>query len=225
MALFAACVGALGVLAGCQPAAVEAQPNPAATSELIYPAKTSPFALGEGNFVTHWLVLGPIKFNAADFKGDQQQDATDHEFMKDEAALDGTQPAPKGATWQAKHFKPAAEGQAGQIDLNGLYGDPEYAVAYAVAWVTCQKDLDALKLCVGSDDYVRVWINGKCVHTYKAKRRASEWDQDVIAGVSLKKGPNRIVVKCVDVVFAWDFYLRLADAKDKAVQFKGPAAK
>jgi len=228
-------VAAAAMLAGCEQgqagkpvtqktAAPAAKANPAATSEAIYPAKTSLFALGGKNFVTDWLVLGPITFDAGDFKGDQQQDATDHEFVTGEGALDGSQPAPAGAKWQARSFRPGPKGDAGQVDLDGLYGAPDYAVAYAVAWVACAKDLDALKLCVGSDDYVKVWINGTCVHTYKTERRASDWDQDVVPNVSLKKGLNRIVVKCVDIVVDWDFYLRFTDAKDKAMEFRGPAA-
>jgi len=221
MILFAVSLGSVGAMGtGCQPAAVK--PHPQATSEMVYPAKTGLFAIGERNFVTHWLVLGALSFDASQFQGDQQQDATDHEFVKDEGALDGSQPAPKGAAWQAKHFTPGAGGDAGQIDLDALYGGIDYAAAYAVAWVRCDKELADLKLCVGSDDYVKVWINGSCVHTYKDKRRASDWDQDVIEGVTLKKGVNRIVVKCVDVVVNWDFYLRFTDAKDKAVVFQGP---
>lgn len=230
--LFAAAAGlGLGGVVGCDSDALEAgggaspaKPHPLAVSEVIYPAKTSKLLIGEKNFVVNWLVLGPFPFKESDFKGDEQQEATDHLFMKDEAALDGSQAAPKGATWQAKRFKPGS-GEAGQIDLDALYGGADYAAAYAVGWLSCPKDLDKLKLCVGSDDYVKVWINGKNVHKYAAKRRASEWDQDIVQNVSLKKGLNRIVVKCVDVVFDWDFYLRLTDGSDKTVEFRGPQPK
>ena len=212
----------VGLAAGCQqPGMAGAEPHPEALSEMVQPAEGGIF-IAEKHFVVNWLLLGPFKFEAEKFKGDQQQDATDYEFVKNEAALDGSQEAPEGTKWQAKRFAVAAGADAGQIDLDELYGAPEYAAAYAVAWIKCPEAMDKLKLRVGSDDYIKIWINGKHVHTYKEKRRASDWDQDVVQNVSLKKGVNRIVVKCVDVVFDWDFYLRFTDAADKAIALKQP---
>ena len=69
---------------------------------------------------------------------------------------------------------------------------------------------------MGSDDYIKVWINGKLVHTYKTERRSGEADQDTVTGISLAKGSNRIVVKCVNVVNAWNFYIRFTDKDGKA---------
>ena len=143
---------------------VEPEPTKA-ISVLVLPDKdASPF-LSEDNFVTKWLVLGPFTFTESDFGGDQQQAAVDKEFMPAEGALDGTQKAPKGTSWKEQQFKEGI--QAGQCDLDGLYGGIEHAAAYAVAWVKCPKDLKGVKLYTGSDDYIKVWINGKLVHTYK----------------------------------------------------------
>lgn len=63
--------------------------------------------------------------------------------------------------------------------------------------------------------FIRVWVNGKLVHTYNEKRRGLEPDQDELEGISIRKGWNKIVVKCVDVVFDWSFCLRLAPPKKK----------
>jgi hypothetical protein len=189
-----------------------------AISDLTLPStKSSRFLTGK-HFVTSWLVLGPFKFKETDFKGDQQQEATDHEFMRNEGCLDGTQKAPKGTSWQEKDFK--GDFQAGRIDLDALYDKAEYAAAYAVAWLHCPERIADAKLLVGSDDYIKVWVNGKLVHTYKEKRRASEWDQDTIEKITLEKGFNHVVVKCVDVVFDWDFYLRLTDKSNRPITVK-----
>ena len=72
------------------------------------------------------------------------------------------------------------------------------------------------KLLVGSDDYIKVWINGKLELTYKTDRRSAEADQDTASGISLAKGYNRIVVKCVNVVSVWNFYLRFTDKDGKS---------
>jgi hypothetical protein len=192
--------------------------NPGAVSELTLPTEKTSSSATEKSFVMDWLVLGPFKFGEADFGGDQQQPAAAHAFVRDEAALDGTQVAPPGAAWKANHF--AGNAGTGQVDLDSFYGAIEHAAAYAVAWLDCPEDRSDLKLYVGSDDYLKIWINGKLVHTYDVQRRASSADQDVVKGIRLAKGLNRVVVKCVDVVFDWDFYLRLTDAKDKPVAVK-----
>ena len=96
---------------------------------------------------------------------------------------------------------------------------------YAVAWVNCPEAITHAKLLLGSDDYVKVWVNGKLVHTYKAGSRAGEADQDTITGINLSKGENRIVVKCVNALGAWNFYLRFADkdGNSYAVKMAAPA--
>ena len=62
----------------------------------------------------------------------------------------------------------------GEIDL----GETEHAVIYAVAWLDCPEAITDAKLLTGSDDYIKVWINGKLVHTYNTECRAGEADQD-----------------------------------------------
>ncbi|NQT87258.1 hypothetical protein HQ560_10870, partial [bacterium] len=188
---------------------------PRAVSALVLPTGRTGRFLTDANFVTNWLVLGPFPFKADDFGGEQQQDGADHLFMLDEAKLDGSQSPVKGAAWQVKHFRDSV--QAGRIDLDGLYGSPDHAAAYAVCWLDCPADMKDAQILVGSDDYIKVWVNGVLVHTYKARRRGSEWDQDTIKGIALRRGLNRIVVKCVDVVDKWDFYLRLADGDGRPI--------
>jgi len=232
--LLGTCAILAGLLAGCEPKkgapgggkaatpAAEKAPakasQAAATSQLILPSAGASSFITEKNFVMDWLVLGLFKFKEADFAGDQQQASADHAFMPNEGDLDGTQAAPAGTTWQALHFK--GDAQAGQVNLDKLYSTIDYAAAYAVAWLDCPEAVANAKILAGSDDYLKIWVNGKLVHTYKTARRASDRDQDAITGITLKKGLNRIVVKCVDVVFDWDFYFRLADGKDAPIAIK-----
>lgn len=175
-------------------------------------ADASPF-LSEEHFVMHWLLLGPFRYAPDEYEGDESQGAATHVFVENEGDLDGSQPAPEGSRWERKHFVGAL--QAGQVDLHEPYGgDTDYAAAYAVAILRCDEAMDNLQLWVGSDDYLQIWLNGELIHTYDEKRRGSDWDQDLIDGVSLNAGDNRIVVKCVDVIGGWDFYLRLTDEED-----------
>jgi len=188
----------------------------AAVSRLSLPADRTE-TVAQKHFVTNWLVLGPFRFQEDDFGGDQQQPAADEAFVPREGCLDGTQQAPEGTAWAEEQFEAADPTRRGQVNLDRLYKRIDHAAAYAVCWLYSPDGLHDAKLLVGSDDYVKVWINGKLVHTYKEQRRAAHADQDTVEGITLKKGYNRIVVKCVDVVLSWDFYLRLTDADGRPV--------
>jgi hypothetical protein len=208
-------------LAGCD------QPEITPTrgiSELVLPTG-EPGPVSEEHFVMNWLLLGPFTFDANDFGGEHQQPAADKEFMPKERHLNGTQAPPKPATWQEKQF--TGGDRPGQIDLDALYEGIEHAAAYAVCWLNCPEAVPDATLLVGSDDYITVWVNSKLVHCYKTERRAAEADQDKIENVALRKGYNRVVVKCVDVVLGWNFYLRLTDKDGKPIAAKAklPAEK
>jgi quinoprotein glucose dehydrogenase len=64
-------------------------------------------------------------------------------------------------------------------------------------------------LLLGSDDGVRVWINGELVHTNPAYRAAAP-DQDRVS-VRLKKGWNKVLLKVLQGAGGWGYYLRFAD--------------
>lgn len=178
------------------------------------------------HFVMNWLLLGPFTFDADDFGGGQQQSAGDTVFVPDEADLNGTQQLPEGAgaawTESAKLF--ASDNNDGRIALEEVYPDMDHAAVYAVGWVHCPEEITDATLLTGSDDYITVWINGELVLSYNVKRRAGMQDQDVTESITLKKGYNRIVVKCVDVVLGWNFYLRFADKDFTAIVAKPRAA-
>ena len=84
--------------------------------------------------------------------------------------------------------------------------------ALSVMLLDVPADTDNVIMKVGSDDYMKIWINGKIVFVYNKERRASDWDQNIVKGISLKKGLNRIVVKCVNIVGGWNMYVRFTDA-------------
>jgi enterochelin esterase-like enzyme len=84
-------------------------------------------------------------------------------------------------------------------------------VAYAYTTVKVPASTD-LMMTVGSDDAVRVWLNGKIVHTNVVSRGVSP-DSDIVS-VRLNPGVNTILVKVVNAGGAWGFALRLAQAGD-----------
>lgn len=216
-------LSAFAMLGGCakdkdaSPAGKTPEVKPPACSALVMPMPNVPTPAGMSQFITKWTVLGPIAFGENDFGGDPQTAANEKEFLPKEDALDGTQKPPAGSTaaWKIHDFKAGASD--GMIDLDALYNQIDHAAVYAVAWVVAPEDIKDAILLVGSDDYIKVWINGKLVHKYNTERRAGAADQDTVPGITLQKGPNRIVVKCVDVVMDWNFYLRFTTKDSKPI--------
>src|SRR6185503_12577282 len=90
--------------------------------------------------------------------------------------------------------------------------EPPFPRSIAYAWSevelpTATKGL----LGIGSDDAIKVWLNGKLVHENWAIR-ATTPDDDVVP-VEFQRGKNTLLVKVLNVEGAWGFALRLIGSK------------
>ncbi len=94
------------------------------------------------------------------------------------------------------------------IELDELLKPNVNAIAYAYAAVISPRAMDA-KLKLGSNDAVRVWLNGRLVHS-KFAARSVQIDHDVV-GVRLEAGVNPILVKIEQTQGNWGCVLRLTD--------------
>ena len=63
---------------------------------------------------------------------------------------------------------------------------------------------------MGSDDGIKVWLNGQLVHRLEAMRGYSR-DSDS-ANVRLKKGANHLVVKLSQLAGSWGFGVAVVQA-------------
>jgi hypothetical protein len=82
----------------------------------------------------------------------------------------------------------------------------DYTVGYA--WTEFEVPADVIGwLGIGSDDGVKIWLNGELVHD-KWIRRISRIDDDVVP-LRLKKGPNRILIKIQNATIDWSFIYRV----------------
>jgi len=171
---------------------------------------------GGRTFVEDWLLLGPIVFKAGDSESDGAR-AIGHAFVPDEANLDETRTPPPGASWRVGHF--GLSDPVGCIDLERFFNGPQNAAVYAVTWIDSPREhRRTATLRLGCDDYARVWINGNLVFTSsKGTPRPASPDQYTVSDVSLNKGLNRVVVKCVNLTGHWAFFLRLTDGAGKAI--------
>jgi hypothetical protein len=91
------------------------------------------------------------------------------------------------------------------IDLCEVYGEKEFAVAYAWAEIEVSEATKAI-LGIGSDDGVKVWLNGELVHENWIGRPVSK-DDDVV-GVGLREGKNQLLLKIQNGIGDWGFACR-----------------
>jgi tetratricopeptide (TPR) repeat protein len=103
----------------------------------------------------------------------------------------------------------------GFVDFQYMFEPDQWVVAYA--WTTViSPETREVQLRVGSDDDVKVWLNGQEVLSRKMAR-AAEPDQD-IAAVILNEGENQLLVKVCNREMNWGFYLRFTDADGKSLE-------
>jgi hypothetical protein len=100
--------------------------------------------------------------------------------------------------------------KSGRVDLYSF--DPyELVVVYALAYVYSPKD-QTLPLLLGSDDGVKVFLNGKEIHRVLMIRIA-EPDQDRVP-LALEKGWNTLLLKIENNFGGYNFYARILDLED-----------
>lgn len=153
-----------------------------------------------------WLVLASLPFAP----GQSALSALDTEFLPDEAQL-----RPMAATqvkvdgleldWRSVHLPDHI------IDFAEVIGrTDERVVGYAVCYLHCQTALNDLRLWVGSDDFSKIYINGRQVYRswYQRGFRA---DEDIVEGIQLKAGLNMVVFKVVNIHAGWLGSIRITD--------------
>jgi hypothetical protein len=165
--------------------------------------------LNEEGFVQRWLILAPIPFA----ENESGNDALNKEQLKDEAKLKPKAGAKakvgdKELVWKEHVCKDHL------LDFNAFLGGvTEDSVAYAVTFIVAPDEMKGVKMKTGSDDQVKVFLNGQEVFKF-AEARPLDKDQDTTE-VTLRKGVNVLVAKVVNEKMDWSFCVRFVDNNDK----------
>lgn len=154
-----------------------------------------------------WMVIGPFdNYNRKGF---------DIEYQPEKDSLNQIRKASyknsegQRLEWQKVTGKTIGKNR-GIVDFLELYGKKSNGkLAYAWTYVKSDKNRD-VKLLVGSDDGIKIWINGKQVFSHLIKRGLTPAEETVDA--KLKKGWNSILLKVENDVGGWAFSF---DIKDK----------
>ncbi|HOX38155.1 MAG TPA: HEAT repeat domain-containing protein [Candidatus Brocadiia bacterium] len=145
-------------------------------------------------FLDCWQVSGPY----------MQEGKTGQEIF--DVAFPPEQADAKGVEWNDQDV---GEGnKPWLINLDASIGGDDRA-AYLRTRIHSPKEQDA-QLEVGSDDGIKVWLNGVEVHSNKAVRPTTAWEDKV--KISLKEGWNDLLLKVVDYKDNWSACARVRAA-------------
>ena len=168
-------------------------------------------------FLRQWLVLGPFP-KAIDLKYDpdhgKQCTGFYADFLANAGGEQNIRPVEGNThitdyedtlTW--RYHKTSSN----MVNFNEIFSPNDYTVAYAYSEIVSPDDREIL-FALGSDDGIKVWVNGDVVHE-NHRARGLHYDQDRVV-VKLKAGNNRVLVKVDEGVGAWGFALRLESRAD-----------
>ncbi len=132
-------------------------------------------------FLKSWLVLGPIPVSKDQSPDELAQKKT---FDDDLLAPDGTEVGVRPAVGTEVTIRERAyswrlvQSPVDVVDLKFADEPEEFSVAYAWAELEVPRKTTGL-VGIGSDDGVKVWVNGRLVHQHWAGRPARP-DDDVV---------------------------------------------
>jgi len=166
--------------------------------------------LQDNDFMKTWLVLGavPVFEDKPDSEDEEtQKKAFAADFLTQHGGEDGIQPKPGLAhkigdeeyQWQLIHSENDI------INLIEIYGKKEFVVAYAWAEIEMSETTKML-LGIGSDDGVKIWLNGELIHENWVGRPLTK-DDDLVPA-TFKKGKNQLLLKIQNGMLDWSFTCR-----------------
>ncbi len=164
-----------------------------------------------GTFMKTWLIAGPIAVNPGNTHPDaaQQEKAFKEDILATVNVATG-----KPLTPVQVHQKPvqwkliSSANEAVILDTVFNKSGSDFVYAYALAEIKTDNPRTVM-LGLGSDDGVKVWLNGKLVHENWIPRGINK-DEDVVP-LQLVKGSNQLLLKVQDMEGAWGFMVRLLD--------------
>jgi len=150
------------------------------------------------DFISDWWLIGP--FDNTNGNGLTTSFPPESEFDISKIY--------KGIETQEVKWKRYNNKESGYIDLTKVFHPSENGVVYAARIFNMNK-AKSMKIGVGSNDGVRMWLNGKLVLDQKVMRKA-EPNQEILT-LPFKKGENSVLIKIDQFGGGWGFYFSLLD--------------
>jgi len=175
-----------------------------------------PWARSDERFIRRWLALGDIPLAPGAFDKDWLTEHGGEAAIKPAEKMAHRLPNGSTVAWRDV----TAWGDAVDLsDGNGLKRD---ILAYAYAKVS-RREAGKARLSIGSDESIRVWLNGALVLDRRT-RRPLTFDEDQVE-VDMQAGDNSLLVKLEQRSGAWTFSARVLErgAIPPRIQEIGPS--
>ena len=171
--------------------------------------------LQQGQFLNNWLILKPIPVTEQKNKDPDeiaQKQAFAQDYLLTAGAESNIQPY-EGMKIKIDRHQFEWRRQSGDV-INLIDTKPkDYSIAYAWTQINMQEKMTAF-IGIGSDDMVKVWLNGKLVHE-KWAGRPLRIDEDIVP-VEFERGKNNLLLKIQNGIGEWSFACRLMSEEDVA---------
>ncbi len=165
---------------------------------IISQVQSAPTVMDQDGYILNWVVCGPFPLEVKNVDPGQKEPvfAYNYDFLAEKGGEEKIQPVdgmavPCKSDHSTKKWKNHLS-KTYLIDFNAIYGLSQQKIAYAYTQLDLQEAFPGI-LAVGSDDGIKVWLNGKVVIDRHVLRGLTK-DEDKVP-VEFKKGKNDILVK------------------------------
>ncbi len=157
--------------------------------------------------IAQWRLVGPFPIDANAVLSPEKP-------IDPKASFEGA--GGKRVAWRSAE----AIDDGGQINLGRIYSQGDDLAAFGYAEIQSAVDRSA-QMAVGSDDTLTIWLNGQEVYQF-ADRRGFNPESSRFE-IHLKKGTNRVLIRCGNRGGPWQFAVSVTAPADFAF-LKGPSA-
>lgn len=168
--------------------------------------------LPENTFMTTWMVLQPIPIFKAN-QNLQSMEIQEEKFYSDSLSYrEILKSVPRGVyivEGQKYLWQPVSE-KSDIIDLIKIFGQKDFVFSYAWAEINAYEDKEVF-FALGSDDGVKVWLNGELIHKNWIGRPVRK--DDDIFHAKLLKGKNQLLIKVQNMEGGWGFSSRIMSSE------------
>ncbi len=159
-------------------------------------------------FISTWNICGPFPLAQDSLRGRHGLDIVYP--PEQEINLKKTY---RGAGGQEVRWHLVKTEKSGFLDLT-IFHPSDFVIAYALSYVYSPRE-QTLPLYLGSDDGIKVFLNGKEIYCL-FKIRPAVPDQDTVS-VKFQKGWNTLLLKIENNLGGYGCYARLSDPEDSLV--------
>ncbi len=188
------------------------------STERVSAARAAPVydSSGVGKYFREWLLCGPMPLGrglvVTDYKHGPQCTGFHADLLATAGSEAGIDPQEGDVvTWEGQTFQWFRHTSKGNlIALDEIFSPNELVVGYGFCKIRAAK-AGRVILSVGSNDGIKIWLNGRNVHTYHPEMGRWLQPDDDYVPIDLKAGLNNLLVKVDEGGGDYGYVVRLLD--------------